>query len=788
MPHAQSRTAAQPVDEQHIIDELAAFHAAYRMWWGTGLELIASNTGEEGLKRFIEQAIQRAKVPTERASQFIQLLQQIQPATSTQERATAVLPDALQTYERFVVALSAQKRLAYGQFYTPNALIQLCYKGVYHCLQQLRNQSVPANELVVIDLACGTGGFLIEGLMNAQQFLSDYRPTFIGIEAQATPAVLAQWHTTIAGQLSGQATPTILHLNPLTIDSTQQQELMDLVQGKTLIIVGNPPFKGISHNKSDWMRSLLEDYKFIDGQHFGERKHWLNDDYVQCLRWAQWLSGHARQAIVCLVTNHSFADNPTFRGLRWQLAQHYDHIWCLDLQGNGRKRQQADPAGDQNLFGIESGIATTWMVRGAPDKQLHGCSWTGSKSDKLGRCAQTAFDAIDWQPITPQAPMYLWLTPTTQHHLTENEQLIQSSSLTNSPSWLADDGQAWPIRKLFPMTSAGIITARDHFVIAHTREELETRLMAFTRADSSDAEVGEALRLHDTTTFSLSKARHILREQAAIWQDFIHPIAFRPMDTRLICYHPALVERRLFSTMQHLLPQGQNRALVFQRGCSSSRWMNLPQVSSSIIEHGLAYPANRAISFIAPLYRMQEGTREVNIAPEFMAQWEARFQHAATPEDILAYLLTLLSASWYRAYFEQQLAYDFPLIHWVSSAELALELVAYGHQLMDNYCAGMPVDGVAGDMDDEQQDVVLQQVAYRDGSLWLNRQRVDTVIRPVDWAMEIGGYPVLRKWLKGQQGRPYNERLLAGLHNRVERLQGYQSILEGIDALCNEQR
>ena len=28
---------------------------------------------------------------------------------------------------------------------------------------------------------------------------------------------------------------------------------------------------------------LIDDYKYVDGVHFNERKHWLNDDYVKFL-------------------------------------------------------------------------------------------------------------------------------------------------------------------------------------------------------------------------------------------------------------------------------------------------------------------------------------------------------------------------------------------------------------------------------------------------------------------------------------------------------------------------
>lgn len=32
---------------------------------------------------------------------------------------------------------------------------------------------------------------------------------------------------------------------------------------------------------------MIEDYKYINGVYFGERKHWLQDDYVKFIRFGE---------------------------------------------------------------------------------------------------------------------------------------------------------------------------------------------------------------------------------------------------------------------------------------------------------------------------------------------------------------------------------------------------------------------------------------------------------------------------------------------------------------------
>ena len=54
-----------------------------------------------------------------------------------------------------------------------------------------------------------------------------------------------------------------------------------------MVVIGNPPYSGISTNTGKWITEKIEDYKYIDGVHFGEKKHWLQDDYVKFFRFAE---------------------------------------------------------------------------------------------------------------------------------------------------------------------------------------------------------------------------------------------------------------------------------------------------------------------------------------------------------------------------------------------------------------------------------------------------------------------------------------------------------------------
>ncbi|MEM0544142.1 hypothetical protein WFZ85_16270, partial [Flavobacterium sp. j3] len=73
-----------------------------------------------------------------------------------------------------------------------------------------------------------------------------------------------------------------------------------------MVVIGNPPDSGISSNNGKWISDLIEDYKYVDGEHFKERKHWLNDDYVKFLRFGQHFIDKNGSGILAFINPHGF--------------------------------------------------------------------------------------------------------------------------------------------------------------------------------------------------------------------------------------------------------------------------------------------------------------------------------------------------------------------------------------------------------------------------------------------------------------------------------------------------
>ena len=116
---------------------------------------------------------------------------------------------------------------------------------------------------------------------------------------------------------------------------------------------------------------------------------WLSDDYVKFIRFAQWRIDQSGSGVLGFVTNHSYLDNPTFRGMRRSLMATFDEIHLLDLHGNANKRERTPDGGvDQNVFDIRQGVAIGLFVKHpnsgkGPARVFHADLW-GKREDDSG--------------------------------------------------------------------------------------------------------------------------------------------------------------------------------------------------------------------------------------------------------------------------------------------------------------------------------------------------------------------------------------------------------------------
>jgi hypothetical protein len=132
---------------------------------------------------------------------------------------------------------------------------------------------------------------------------------------------------------------------------------------------------------------------------------------VKFIRYAERRIDQVGIGVLSYISNHSFLDNPTFRGMRSSLLNTFKKIRVLDLHGNAKKKEVAlDGSPDVNVFDIQQGVAISLMLRDEKDKSavFHKHLY-GLREMKYRTLLQASFDSIGLTRISPSSPFYLFL-------------------------------------------------------------------------------------------------------------------------------------------------------------------------------------------------------------------------------------------------------------------------------------------------------------------------------------------------------------------------------------------
>ncbi|MCB9391789.1 MAG: N-6 DNA methylase [Calditrichaeota bacterium] len=245
-----------------------------------------------------------------------------------------------------------------------------------------------------------------------------------------------------------------------------------------MVVLGNPPYAGHSANRSEiteiivgrkvtrpsFIGEKLRTYYRVDGRPLNEKNpKWLQDDYVKFLRYGQWriaemhLDDQPAKGILAFITNHSYLDNPTFRGMRRSLQTSFDDIFVLDLHGNSKKRETAPDGGkDENVFDIMQGVTIGVFVKTRKNdedlgKRVHRADVWGKREVKYDWLGAHDHSNTEWTTLEPSKPFYLF---------TEQDSDAE-----------AEYNQEKSIQKVFEQNSVGIVTARDDLVVHWNAED-----------------------------------------------------------------------------------------------------------------------------------------------------------------------------------------------------------------------------------------------------------------------------------------------------------------------------
>jgi predicted helicase len=707
----------------------------------------------------------------------------------------------LHFYETFLAEYDPETRERRGVYYTPQPVVRYIVRAVHDLLKT--RFSMPdglADERVtLLDPAAGTLTFPAEAIQLAfQEFTGKYGvgvkenflrghvlPHFYAFELLMAPYAIG--HMKISFLLESLGVPLqaaerfqFYLTNALEMEDLQQiaipglaslsQESHHAAQVKKnepiLVILGNPPYSGISANQNNWTEKLLktdldgaQSYYAVDGQPLGEKKVWLQDDYVKFLRFAQWKIHKAGRGIVAMITNHGYLDNPTFRGMRQSLLKTFDEIYILNLHGNSLKRETApDGSSDENVFDIRQGVAIGIFVKygeSAATKNLssprvYHADLYGKREEKYAWLDLHNLSTAGYQPITPVSPYYFFIPRQTQ-----------------SPQAY----QSWPsVHEIFKTYVTGIVTARDELCIDFDKNVLLRKIEPLRDPKLPDDYIRDYLAglLHrqpakvENYAWRMSDARKRLQTVKSP-QQCIVPILYRPFDERYIFYHDSIVWRTRLEVMRHMLA-GENLALVTTRQVKASETWQHCFVSNRILESCLVSNHTGEIGYAFPLYLyastdspdMFHQERKSNLADWLLSKLSAAYGFTPAPEDVLAYIYAVLYSPIYRQKYAQELRTDFPRVPFIADGDLFRQMAARGQRLIDLHLLqstelNPPVAKYQGTgSNDTVERVKYDEVTSR---MRINADKCFEGITPEVWEYRIGSYQVLEKYLKDRKRR-----------------------------------
>jgi hypothetical protein len=522
-----------------------------------------------------------------------------------------------------------------------------------------------------------------------------------------------------------------------------------------MCVIGNPPYSGISQNMGPWISGLIEDYKYVDGEHFGERKHWLHDDYVKFIRFAEHLIEKNGEGVLGFITNHGYLDNPTFRGMRWHLMKTFDKIYVLDLHGNAKKKEVSpDGSPDKNVFDIQQGVAIIVAVKkkGAPNELAavhHDESW-GDRGCKYEGLVNRQYQGTQIEPVPP----YFMFYPVDQSVLK-----------------VYDFG--FGVDNLFLKQQKGVITARDHLAIAFDASDLISRIAELSSDEVTDDQIrskywpGKKAGKYlpgDTRSWKIADVRKQIA--ASDLEPSIETIEYRPFDQRSIVFSELLVDWPRADFMENFRRK-PNVGLMFNRGIEEVRPFSDALVFSQITQHhslSLKEANNIAPLYLYPAEDELDQSRKVNFDPKLYAKIQNLATHPehGVPDEVAVfdYIYGVLHSPDYRKTFAEFLKIDFPRIPWPASPDVFWHVREKGEQLrrlhlMEDAAVGEAPYAFKGEGDAVVAAKFPRFEATADGlgEVWINGEQRFTGVPEISWGFYIGGYQPAQKWLKDRRGR-----------------------------------
>ena len=539
-----------------------------------------------------------------------------------------------------------------------------------------------------------------------------------------------------------------------------------------MCVIGNPPYSGESANKGKWIMDLMEDYKKEPGgkEKLKERNpKWINDDYVKFIRYSQHYIEKNGSGILAFINPHGFLDNPTFRGMRWNLLKTYDKIYTIDLHGNSKKKETCpDGSLDQNVFDIMQGVSINIFVKTGKKKSntlgkvFHNDLY-GKRDFKYRYLNENSINSIEFTELPNIEPQYF---------MVQKDFEAQKSY---------DKG--FSISELFPLNNVGIVTSRDSFVIDEKNEILKSRIKEFF--ELSKDEILNKFKIRENKSWKIDEVK--IKAKEFLEKD-IKLISYRPFDNRYVYYNNDFIERNRIEVMQHFLKENFGLTLCkqfktgqsYQHSFITNKMIESCQVSNKTSEITSTFPLYLypEINAQQTIEKSTERTPNLNqdIVEQIAKKLDLTFvaekdeipktvqdNKCFFPIDILDYIYAVLHSPSYREKYKEFLKIDFPRVPYPKNHHVFKQLVALGSTLRQTHLLEpMFVEDDFITYPNHGDNMVAKNFGSKSwelfdeknqiGRVWINDEQYFNNVSKTVWEFYIGGYQPAQKWLKDRKG------------------------------------
>ncbi|ELP0533860.1 N-6 DNA methylase [Campylobacter upsaliensis] len=681
-------------------------------------------------------------------------------------------------YEDFLKAFdelrATQKRKEGGVFYTPKSVVKMIVSSLDELLKSKFNKMGFNDKSVkVLDFATGTGSFLaavFEKIISKEsevfknetiknKFLKD----IYGFELSFVPYIVARLKLGQILRKSGfkdfSEADFQIYLNntldleknanfdmfmPLVNLDQEWQKARDVKHDKNLLVIlGNPPYNAKSKNKGKEILELLKIYK----ENLNETKINLDDDYIKFMRFAQWKlleQGQksifeANSGLMGFITNNSFLDGRIHRKMRESLFTSFDEIYILNLHGSDK-----DAKNDENVFDIKIGVCISLFIKYKNEPSKGATIFYASTAQKgifkraekfalLDDMAQRGLNSIKWEELSLNEP-YFWFVP----KIFESEEYEDFWALASNKA-LGDK------KAVFLSYINGITSGKDEIAFQISQPNLNQILEDLINLETEKFEKKYQIK-STNAEWNAERVRSDVRQN----EGKIEAIAYRPFEARYTYYSgkQGFCIRPRYKIMQHFLG-GENLGLCFEKGINAS---NVAFVSNKIMDgHHIG-----SRTYIAPLYLYDINGKTPNFTPEFLAYKEKhKILKDKNEEQILAFIYANLYNPKYRSKYLEYLKIGFPKVSFEVSVKEFERFERLGSELIKlHLMQEIPQDEIDFIFLKESKKPNFKIEKYQEKERFVENKIIlneDLAISPIGaeiWNYTIGGYQVLKQWLK----------------------------------------